>query len=72
MFATLNELWPFISAALGGVAAYFGAFNAMRERMVKIETRQDGHDNDIRELRAALLDCVSRLNRHLENHESHK
>lgn len=62
-----HEIWPLLSVIVGAVAAYFGAFNAMRERMAKIEARQDGHDDDIRELRASVARLDDRVNRYIES-----
>lgn len=40
---TAEFLTPVGSLVLGAVAAYFGAMNAMRERLAKLEARTDAN-----------------------------
>lgn len=64
--AELNSYLPFVSVIVGAMAAYFGAFNAMRERMAKIEAQQTAHSDDINQLRKELMTERERINRLIE------
>lgn len=45
-----------VSNIIGAVVAYFGAMMAMRERLMKVETRLDAHKEDIDSIRGQLRD----------------
>lgn len=45
-----------VSNIIGAVVAYFGALMAMRERLMKVETRLDAHKEDIDSIRGQLKD----------------
>ena len=63
----LAKFWPYISMLIGAVAAYYGALNAMSERMARIEAKheatKEAHAEDIKDLRLSFSDMRSRMDR---------
>jgi hypothetical protein len=51
------------STVCGGVASYFGAVVAMRERLVRLETRADAHAETIDSIRGQLRDLRASVQR---------
>lgn len=63
----LAKFWPYISMLIGAIAAYYGAVNAMSERLARIEEKhqatKEAHAEEIRELKLAHSDLRSRMDR---------
>lgn len=55
------------SMILGSMAAYFGARNAMQERLARLEAIQAAHADDILDMRKRTDYAHERINRLLEN-----
>lgn len=66
MFEELSKLWPILSMMVGALAAYYGARNAMQERLARLEATQDAQRGEIDEVRRRVDDAHDRLNRYLE------
>jgi len=68
--ADLKELLPWAAMLAGALASYYGARNAMTERLAKLEAKHEAiteaHAEDIKELRLAVSDTRSRLDRLIE------
>ena len=74
MLDDINKILPLLGVLVGGVGAYYGALNAMKERLTRVETRFDAHieahKEEISHLRDRVEDAHSRINRMIEG--SHK
>lgn len=66
MNATLAEWWPVLMMIVGAIASYYGASNAMRERLARSETRLDNHSELLKAHGTQIADAHSRINRLLE------
>ncbi len=61
-------VFPAISLIVGALAAYYGAKNAMQERLARLEANHENTRSDITEIRARVDDAHARINRIIENH----
>ena len=65
--ADWDKLLPWVGMFAGALASYYGARNAMTERLAKLEARSEAvseaHAEDIRDLRAAHSELRSRVDR---------
>lgn len=59
-------LFPGVSMLVGALAAYYGARNAMQERLARLEANHENTRNDIAELRSRVDDAHARINRIIE------
>lgn len=58
--------FPGVSLIVGALAAYYGARNAMQERLARLEANHESTRNDITELRGRVDDAHARINRIIE------
>lgn len=59
-------VFPVITMAIGAIAAYYGARNAMQERLARLEANHENTRSDITELRSRVDDAHARINRIIE------